>query len=139
MYVKESIELLKSKGYRITPQRITILKVLENNTEHPSAEEIFMQARRYNPSISFASIYNILEILEKEGIIKGILGIDGIKHYDPDTSYHVHFICEKCGRFLDLKDDTIDFSCFEEKFAGYEVKSIEVVVTGICSDCKKEL
>ncbi|MBO8166253.1 MAG: transcriptional repressor [Kosmotoga sp.] len=139
MHVKEAIDLLKSKGYRITPQRIAILKVLENNKEHPSAEDIFLQARKYSTFISFASIYNILDILEKEGLIKSIFGIDGIKHYDPDTSCHAHFFCKKCGRLLDLKDNFIELSRFKESLSRYDVESVEVIVTGICPDCKKEL
>ncbi|AKI98145.1 Fur family transcriptional regulator [Kosmotoga pacifica] len=140
MHLKESVELLKRRGYRITPQRIVILKVLENNRTHPTAEDIFLMARKSYPAISIASVYNVLEILEKEGIVKSLTGMDGIKHYDPDTSFHAHFFCRNCRKFFDFEGDFSELSeYFERDFFDYKIESVKVIITGLCPECRNAL
>ena len=43
-------ELLRSKGMKVTPQRIAILNMLMNTKAHPTAEAIFKALEPTNPT-----------------------------------------------------------------------------------------
>jgi len=72
MYEKY-VDLLKKKSIKITPQRLEILKYLDNNRNHPTAYQIYTDLKKNNPSLSKTTVYN----------------------------YH-HFMCKKCGRIIDI-------------------------------------
>ena len=56
MDIRETISLLKARGYRITPQRLTVLKILQASKNHPGAEDIFRKATKLYPKISMTTI-----------------------------------------------------------------------------------
>ena len=101
--VKSVINMLKSKGYRITPQRVAVLRILQNNTEHPTADEVYRKTMKLQSNVSVATVYNVLEMLEKEGFIQVFQAPDGTRRYDPNTRLHAHFICEKCNGIFDTE------------------------------------
>ena len=45
--VEKVTGILRNHGMKITPQRLMIFKVLENNTSHPSAEEVFKRVKGF--------------------------------------------------------------------------------------------
>ena len=86
---------------RITPQKTFIISYLRNVKTHPTAEEVYEAAKRSMPKISRGTGYRILGELKKRGDIKAIL-TKGFVHFDADTSPHSHFICEACGKVIDV-------------------------------------
>lgn len=93
---------LKEIGLRITPQRLAILAVLDGNTTHPSALEVFNRVAKDYPAISLATVYNTLDALSKHGMLRELPITKDKMRYDPDTSEHDHAYCSKCGRILDI-------------------------------------
>jgi len=103
--IEELVKLFKGKELKITPQRLSIFKILESNTSHPSAENIFHEIRQIYPTISFTTVYKTLEVLESLGEILKIT-IDGSrKYYDPNTAPHHHTICSRCNMIADVNDE----------------------------------
>ncbi|MBI5755671.1 MAG: transcriptional repressor [Nitrospirae bacterium] len=95
----------KEKGLRLTPQRIAILKYLDGNTGHPTADNIYRDIKRRYPTLSFATVYNTLQTLKEHGGIMEIT-IDSMrKHYDPNTTPHHHIICVDCNEIWDVFED----------------------------------
>ena len=66
------VKLLKENMIKITPQRLIILKFLDENRIHPTVDEIFSELKEKNPSLSKTTVYNSLEILKKHGIIQAL-------------------------------------------------------------------
>ena len=90
-------ETLRSKGLKVTPQRIAILNMLMNTKAHPTAEAIFKALEPTNPTMSLATVYKTLDSFTAADIIQE-LSIDGESlHYDYNTKFHPHLICRKCG------------------------------------------
>ena len=102
-------ELRKNKlgGLKLTPQRLAILDFLDGNSSHPSAEEVFSAVKEKYPTMSFATVYNTLDILKQRGDLLELTIDPYRKHYDPDTRSHHHILCSKCGKIGDVFDENI--------------------------------
>ena len=103
--MKGLIQKYRGKGLKLTPQRLAIFKFLEGNTDHPTAEEIFRQIKKIYPTVSFATVYNTLEILKEKGEILEITIDSEKRHYDPNTTPHHHIICIRCSKIGDVFED----------------------------------
>jgi len=134
--VDGALQALRSKGLKITPQRIAILKVLQGNTSHPSAEEIYKKVTRKHPNISFTTIYNTLDVLKKTGQIRELIIDKTRKHFDPDLSPHNHLICDTCHTIFDIFEDFSDAITIPQSVSDvFHVTGHEIVFYGICKEC----
>ncbi len=129
--------LLREKGFKVTPQRLAIYKVLANSKAHPSAETIFQQLQPYYPTMSLATVYKTVEILKEIGLIQVLNAGEDSFRYDADTSMHPHIRCLQCGRVDDLHD--IDIAAFigqvTEKTA-YRLTGQQFYFYGYCPVCQ---
>ena len=55
-YVKSSNEMLRKKGYRLTPQRHMILSVIQEADEHLSIDQILERVQERNPYVSLSTV-----------------------------------------------------------------------------------
>ena len=87
---------------RNSKQRDAVLKDLQSRYDHPTAEDVYLSVRKSVPSISLATVYRNLKLLESEGLILKITTGDSDR-YDGHTHNHYHFTCNDCMRVLDLE------------------------------------
>jgi len=138
--LEKFVKLLREKNLKVTPQRLAILKYLEKNKTHPTADQIYKELKKKNPSLSKTTVYNSLDILRQNEIIKS-LTICGSEHrYDFDHGTHHHFLCTKCGMIYD-----IDYKCpnIENirqliESSGHHIDEIHGYFKGICKICIKK-
>lgn len=120
----------------LTKQRQAVLRVIRESEKHLTANEVFEDARRVLPGISFATVYNSLHYLKKEGLIGEIkFGLEA-NRYDRRLSRHDHAICNKCGKLVDL-EMTLPHEILEAAaaFSSFRPESIELTLRGLCPDC----
>ena len=133
---KKYIKLLKENSIRITPQRLEILRYLDDHRTHPTADQIYSYLKEKNPSLSKTTAYNSLKIFKEHSIIQ-TLTISGLElRYDFKCAMHHHFLCKKCGRIID-----IDISCPNiEKIRkeGYQIDEVHGYFKGVCKACLKK-
>jgi len=128
------INKLKNLRLKLTPQRLAILNLLEGNTKHPSAEEIYNQLKPQYPSLSLATVYNTLEILTKAGELQEIRIKADKRHFDPNPAPHGHFLCRSCQSIYDLDAGPLEIQTpFTIK--GYLVEEYTLYFYGICPRC----
>jgi Fur family transcriptional regulator, peroxide stress response regulator len=125
----EAARRLQQSGARMTAQRLAVLQILSGNRTHPTAEEIETDIRNRLGCVASATVYNTLDVLEKLGFVRRIIGLDDRAHFDPDTSEHQHAICLRCRRVWDVgpianPSDLPD---------GFEV--VDIQIQGICAKC----
>jgi Fur family peroxide stress response transcriptional regulator len=130
------INELKKLNFRLTPQRLAIISLLEGNTTHPSAEDIYKSLRDAFPTISLGTVYKTLEMLRDIGTVTELNIRKNRKNYDPDTKPHHHLLCGKCHRIVDLFIETnlnIEpvLKQTEHNFSHYQISFY-----GECCDCK---
>jgi Fur family peroxide stress response transcriptional regulator len=124
-------------GLKLTPQRLAVLEFLEGNKNHPSAEDIYRNVKKRFPTMSFATVYNILEALKKRGYILE-LTIDPVrKRYDPHASPHHHLICLDCRKIVDVHKQ-FDVTIPDEHSDSFDVETNHIEFYGLCGDCKNK-
>lgn len=132
--MKHAIEDIESLG--LTKQRQAVLRVIRGSDKHLTATEVFEDARRLLPGISFATVYNSLRYLKNEGLIGEFrLGTDATL-YDRKLTRHDHAICRKCGMLVDL-EMTLPLGLLEEaaERSKFKAESIELTLRGLCPEC----
>ena len=122
--------LLEDSNLKITPQRLAILKELENKG-HASVDEIYETIKEMFPSISLATIYKNINSLKAENIISEVC-LHQKPKYELQKSPHAHFICKKCGKVEDISFDEILNKEIERKYPNSEK---ELYIYGICKEC----
>ncbi len=122
----------------LTKQRQAVLQVICESDEHLTANEVFDNARRLLPGISFATVYNSLRYLKQEGLIGEVrFGTDATR-YDRKLTRHDHALCNKCGKLVDL-ELSIPVALIKKAadLSKFEAESIELTLRGLCPDCSK--
>ncbi len=122
-------------GLKLTPQRLAVLEVLEGNTTHPSAEDVYRAVRIRFPTMSFATVYNTLETLKRRGRIIELTADPVKKRFDPNTTPHHHAICSCCSRIVDVMEE-IRLETAGAAFSGFKITGHHVEFIGICPDCQ---
>src|SRR5262245_23263018 len=93
---------LATRGFRFTPQRQRVYDVLLKERDHPTAEEVFMRAKRNLPQISMATVYNCLAALVKCGLVRQVTLERGAARFCPNMHEHCHFYCDACDSVFDI-------------------------------------
>lgn len=124
---------------RNTNQRRIILEVMKDNYSHPTADEIYEQARKIDAHISRGTVYRNLGVLSESGEILKICVPNGSDHYDCNLHEHYHFCCAKCGKMYDVPGSiNVETKMVSEVMAkdGFVVNAHNLIFTGLCPDCK---
>ena len=95
-------ELLATSGFRFTPQRQHVYEVLVEERDHPTAEQVFIRAKRGMPEISMATVYNCLDTLVRSGVARQVTVDRGATRFCPNMREHCHFYCDRCDRVFDI-------------------------------------
>jgi Fur family peroxide stress response transcriptional regulator len=127
---------LRQKGYKLTSQRLEVIKFLARCRSHPGAMDILHELRKTIPHISMSTVYYTLDILKKKGWIKELEFYDRENRYDVNLSDHFNLICRKCGKIEDFME-TLPFS-FEtiESKTGFRSLGVRFEFYGYCKNCK---
>lgn len=120
---------------RFSRQRELVLNVIKGRKDHPTADMIYSSCREVDPTISLGTVYRNLKLLADENAIITLETTDKKVHYDGDISSHSHFICDKCGRIIDLFIEFESPKFLLEK--GHLVSGEKRLYYGSCSDCNK--
>ena len=129
-------EQISSLG--LTKQREVVLQVIFNADYHLTANEVFDEAKRLLPTISFATVYNSLRFLKDAGHIAEVNFGNGASRFDRRTERHDHAICTKCGKLIDM---TLKLPAELVKTAArlskFKPESLELTLRGLCPECYK--
>lgn len=130
---------LKDRDFRITPQRLAVLKILAESKGHPSVEDIFRQVRLDFPTTSLATIYKTVNLLKEIGEVVELDFSDVSNRYDGNRPYpHPHLICTKCRTIMDPDMATVEALSEElSRKTGYEILSHRLDFFGVCPHCQK--
>lgn len=121
---------------RLTPHRREVFDVLAASTDHPTAYDILERVKSRSPGISLATVYNCLEHLTSNGLIKQVHLSRGQSRYCANLHEHVHFHCEECGKVTDAHPAAgFDPAKFWNLPAGTKVTRTDLAIHGVCEAC----
>ena len=136
---EELIAELKKFDYRLTPQRVELVRLIAASEGHPSALQLYEKIKAQFPTISHATVYKTLALLKEMGQVLEI-DLHDDSHYDGnDPNPHPHLICIKCSKIMDGTLD-IEPRVLEklEETTGYKIIRPQLSFYGYCSDCRNE-
>ena len=101
--------ICKEKGLRMTPQRRVIARVLSESTDHPDVEALYERASAIDSSISIATVYRTVRLLEEADILQRHDFGDGRGRYEevPDD-HHDHLINIQSGEVIEFRNEKIE-------------------------------
>ena len=129
------IRRLRSRGYRITPQRIAILEVLEAARGHLTPAEVLSRARAALGGLTEPTVYRTLDFLVSEGMILRTFARGDVV-YELAEPHH-HLVCRSCGATLEVAPEM--FQRLYERLqaeTGYVVDEAHLTLSGYCPQCK---
>lgn len=127
---------LRRAGLKLTPQRIAIVRELDGDRSHPTAQELFERLRAAFPTMSFATVYNTLDALAKLGLVSS-LRLGSAVRFDPNTTPHHHAVCDRCGHVVDLPAEPTEPGTKNaiEAQSGFTVRAEQRTYRGLCRGC----
>jgi Fur family transcriptional regulator, ferric uptake regulator len=141
--IKDHIELLRTKGLRITPivtallSRLACSHLVRTTSE---LKEDISEALGYD--VGSPTVYRICERLASIGVLCSMHKSDGILRFflctKPRNENHQHFICTRCQKVQEVEcaiDETIK-EAVSHRIDGV-IENNFIQLEGICGDCKK--
>ena len=138
--LEQLTKVLRDQGYRLTPQRLAMLKIIAISAGHPSAEQIYERIKTDFPTTSLATIYKTLSLLKDMGeVLELSLAHVGCR-YDGNQPYpHPHVICTGCGQILDPQFAAMtEISQEMARQTGYHITHHQLNFFGLCPKCQQE-
>lgn len=120
----------------MTRKRLLVLDIINQSTEHLTAEQIFQKARQVYPQIALSTIYNNLAALVEMGAIRQLRVQSDFDRYDRATR-HDHLVCQECGQVSDLFWE--DLTRRLERQVGGKVLGYDLNIQYLCPQCKARL
>jgi len=127
----------ESRKANLTRQREVVLQVVNEAEHHPTAAEVFEQAKKHLPTISYATVYNSLRHLKEAGLILEITFGNAASRYDSETSRHDHAVCTCCGKLVDFDlTETVELMRAAARRTRFKPETIHLTLLGLCPDCR---
>lgn len=123
----------------LTRQRSLVLELVRTEDIHPTAAEVFHEARKTMPGISFATVYNSLRYLKEAGLVREIASFGrGASRYDSETYRHDHAICSGCGKLVDFDlPGTVALLRSAARASRFQAESVHLTLIGLCPGCRE--
>jgi Fur family peroxide stress response transcriptional regulator len=139
--IQEMVACLRQEGYRLTPQRMSVLKILATSDQHPSVEQIYEQVQVDFPMTSLATVYKTVSLLKDVGQVLELGYSDDSNRYDgKHPSPHPHLVCVCCKKIVDSDAGVPDALAWQvaEK-SGYQMVEHRLDFMGICPQCQNAM
>ncbi len=115
----------------MTKQRKKVYRALMENSDHPTARELFENLTNSEESVSLATVYNCLEALVEHGAIKQVNVGRKSTRYCQNSAQHGHFHDQNTGTIHDINFkqgiNLIDILNLPE---GTKILNIEITLKG---------
>jgi Fur family ferric uptake transcriptional regulator len=102
-------QALRDGGVRVTRQREALVRVLTEAADHPDASELHRRAQVLDETVSLATVYRTLNVLEREGVIHRLSLEDrGARFEVADPAHHDHIVDLDSGEIIEFRSDRIE-------------------------------
>ncbi|MYC34610.1 MAG: transcriptional repressor [Chloroflexi bacterium] len=133
-----AVSRLRAQGYRMTPQRLSVLDIVARRTGHIGADEVWNLAREEHPYVDLATIYRTLQWLKGLGVVTEVI-IGNKLHFEMSDHHnpHNHMVCSICDGVQTLTPDYLaEFSQRLEQEFGFSPNLDNITIGGVCNQCR---
>jgi Fur family transcriptional regulator, peroxide stress response regulator len=135
--LEQMLSTLRNHDFRITPQRLAILRVLAASEGHPTVESIYEKVKIEFPTTSLATIYKTVSLLKEINEVLELGFADGSNRYDGNRPFpHPHVICTKCKKIVDSEvRDLQEMIRQVARETGFQIFTHRLDFFGLCRNC----
>jgi Fur family peroxide stress response transcriptional regulator len=136
--LEQMIAKLKGRDFRLTPQRLAILRILATSDGHPSIEGIFTLVKVDFPTTSLATVYKTVTLLKDLQEVLELGFPEGGNRYDGSKPYpHPHLVCTQCKKILDPELGSLQgFTKDVAQQTGFQITDHRLDFFGLCPECQ---
>lgn len=134
-------DVLRSRGLKVTDSRKQIFRALQSSEDHFTADEFHDREFGVDGSVSRATVYRTLDVLEKCGFVRKVVLKSGKAYYESriGNMHHHHMICIECDSIMEFPGSSLSAQLnVMAESRDFEVFCHDIKVHGICSECQQE-
>ena len=131
-------QLLERVGIKPNRYRLELMRFLKGSRDHATAETIYQSLSGKFPDISFATVYNNLNLFYKQHLVRRFFTSERETRYDWAGVPHHHFICQQCSQVLDIPADSITLSVDPAIERALHIQGTETLIYGVCTRCQPQ-
>ena len=102
------LEKCQKRGLKLTNQRELVISILESSEDHPDVDELFSRALEQDKSVSIATVYRTVKLLEDANFIEKLEFGDGRARYEESGEHHEHLIDVETGEVIEFIDHELE-------------------------------
>ena len=102
------LEKCQKRGFKLTNQRELVISILESSEDHPDVDELFSRALEQDKSVSIATVYRTVKLLEDANFIEKLEFGDGRARYEESGEHHEHLIDVETGEVIEFIDHELE-------------------------------
>jgi Fur family transcriptional regulator, ferric uptake regulator len=127
---------LRSRGYRLTPQRQLVLSAVAE-LGHATPEAVHAWVTERASGVNISTVYRTLELLEELGLVHHAHLSHGAPTYHAaDKPQHVHLICRDCGAVTEIEPEVVGPLVRDlEAEHGFVADVGHLTIFGSCKEC----
>jgi Fur family transcriptional regulator, ferric uptake regulator len=138
MPANEVMELLRSRGLRMTPQRRAIVFEVMRTQGHIAPADVARKVQGEMPGVNASTVYRTLALLEEIGVLSHAHLESGAEYHRTEEAGHVHLTCSSCGAEDDLSiDEAQALQKVVERHRGFEPDLTHFAISGLCAACQR--
>lgn len=129
--------VLRSRGLRVTPQRLLLWEILQRHDSHMSADQIYELATQQYPQLSRVTVYRALDDFHAAGLVTvGSFGGRCLVYERTDQGLHHHLVCSACGKHTAVAPDLLrEIEQQIHTRYGFYPHFEHLAIHGLCQDC----
>jgi Fur family transcriptional regulator, ferric uptake regulator len=131
-------DLLRERGFRVTPQRQMILDAICAGDGHTTPEEIYARVRAKAPSVNRATVYRNLDFLcEMRLVVAARIGARMVYEIAGETPHH-HLVCRQCDKVEQIGPEVVQalFAKIEREHE-FSIDMDHLALFGLCKKCRR--
>jgi Fur family peroxide stress response transcriptional regulator len=119
-------------------KRDAILELIRSTRSHPGAQWVYDRLKPRIPGLSLGTVYRNINVFREEGTVVSLGVVNGEERFDGTTAPHPHFVCEDCGRVVDLPGEVQAelAGALSLEISGFTIDKRKTVFYGLCNECR---
>ncbi|MGB2051293.1 MAG: Fur family transcriptional regulator [Candidatus Puniceispirillaceae bacterium] len=97
-----------AKNIRMTSQRQIIIQVIEESDDHPDVDQLYLRSVELDYTISIATVYRSVKLLEEAGLIERLEFGDGRSRYEEAGEHHEHLVDIETGEVHEFYNEELE-------------------------------
>jgi Fur family ferric uptake transcriptional regulator len=130
-------EFLKTKGFKMTPQRELVFRSFFEAGRHVTVDELYDRVRAKDNSIGYSTVWRNLKLICKVGLAEEVNLGDGITRYDRITPEpHGHLYCLECKKLIEFDvANMVGFLTTVAENQHFAAEGFKIEIQGYCPSC----